>query len=127
MNTPYMRFRSVGVMVLTSVIGLASLSILPAQGAEFQALPAETVRNNLAPFAGAYKEVSQIHTAYETKIVQSADQGEVNALQQEANQKMNQAVADHGLSIEDYNSIFTTIQGDPDLQEEFMTVINQTP
>jgi hypothetical protein len=39
---------------------------------------------------------------------------------------MNQAVVDHGLTVEDYNTIFRAIQSDPTLKEEFMTVLQQT-
>lgn len=86
----------------------------------------ELIGPNLEPFAGAYKEVSQIHTAYKQRIIQAKDPAQTDALQQEANQKMNQAVADHGLTIADYNKIFQSIQNDPELKEEFMTVLNRT-
>ncbi|MEO6202739.1 MAG: DUF4168 domain-containing protein, partial [Nitrospirales bacterium] len=78
------------------------------------------------PFAGAYKEISQIHTTYKERIMQADDPGNSEALQQEANEKMSQAVTDHGLTISDYNTIFQSIQNDPALKEEFMTVLNRT-
>lgn len=92
-----------------------------------QSMQAESIRTKLQPFAGAYKSVSQIHTTYEQRIIQSEDPVQADALQQEANQKMNQAVAEHGLTIEDYNTIFLSIQGDPTLQKEFLTVLKQMP
>jgi hypothetical protein len=86
----------------------------------------EMVRKNLEPFAGAYKEVSELSTTYEQRIIQSEDPGRADALQKEAHQKMTQAVADHGLSIEDYNLIFQTIQSEPALQEEFMIALQRS-
>ena len=86
----------------------------------------EMVRKNLEPFAGAYKEVSELSTTYEQRIIQSEDPGRADALQKEAHQKMTQAVADHGLSVEDYNLIFQTIQSEPALQEEFMIALQRS-
>ena len=127
MHSQHISLKSMrGLVLLTSVLSFAPLAGVNAQEVTSQSSPEELVRNNLEPFAGAYKEVSQIHATYEHQIVQSTDQGQADALQQEANQKMNQAVADHGLSVEDYNSMYQTIQGDPALKEEFMTVLHRT-
>jgi len=122
-------FKSIMVLLLiASLTGLASFSALSAQDMKSQPSQEESLaKNNLEPFAGAFKEVSKIHNTYEQRIVQSSDQAQANALQQEANQKMNQAVADHGLTIENYNAIFKAIKNDPVLKEEFMTVLNRTP
>ncbi len=114
------------LVLILSVIGLIPLAVLNAQDVALQSTPGELVRNNLEAFAKAYTEVGQIHSSYEERIIQSADERKAEALQQEANQKMTQAVADHGLTIEDYNTIFQAIQSDPALKEEFMTVLHQT-
>jgi hypothetical protein len=87
----------------------------------------ELARKNLQSFVGAYKEVSEIGSTYEQRIIQSEDPNRVEALQQEANQKMSAAVTDHGLSIMDYNVIFKTIESDQTLQKEFMMVLNSAP
>jgi len=115
------------LVLITSVMGFVPLAALNAQVGESQPPQEELSGDILEPFAGAYKEVSQIHTTYEQRIIQSNDSAQADALQQEANQKMTQAVADHGLTIKDYNTIFKTIQNDPALKEQFMTVLNRTP
>ena len=115
-----------GLLLITSVLSLAPLATLKAQVVESQPPQEELSGNILEPFAGAYKEVSQIHTTYEQRIMQSNDPTQADALQQEANQKMKQAVVDHGLTIEDYNTIFKNIENDPALKKEFMTVLNRT-
>jgi hypothetical protein len=123
-----MSLKSLRVLVLiTCVIGLVPFSALNAQVGESQPSQEELSGAILEPFAGAYKEVSQIHTTYEQRIMQSNDPTQADALQQEANQKMNQAVADHGFTVEDYNTIFKTIENDPALKEQFTTVLNRTP
>lgn len=122
MNLKFLR----PLLLLMIVIGFMPLSVLNAQDVALQSTPGELVSNNLESFAKAYTEVGQIHSSYEERITQSADERKAEALQQEANQKMTQAVADHGLTIEDYNTIFNAIQTDPALKEEFITVLLQT-
>jgi hypothetical protein len=114
------------LLLITSVLCLSPLAALKAQVVKSQPPQEEMSGNILEPFAEAYKEVSQIHTTYEQRIIQSNDPTQADVLQQEANQKMNQAVVDHGLTIEDYNTIFKNIENDPALKKEFMTVLNRT-
>ena len=134
MNSTAMSLQKLSVrLVITSVLGLAPLAVVNAQDVnsqsptvESQPLQKALIEPNLEPFAGAYKEISQIHTTYQERIIQAGDPTKSEALQEEANQKMSQAVTDHGLTITDYNTIFQSIQNDPALKEEFMTVLNRT-
>ncbi len=121
------------LLVILSLLGLGSLSVVNAQNVnsqiqtvESQPSQKELIGPNLQPFAGAYKEISQIHTTYKERITQADDPSKSEVLQQEANEKMSQAVTDHGLTISDYNAIFQSIENDPALKEEFMTVLNRT-
>jgi hypothetical protein len=114
------------LVLIISVFGLMPLAGLNAQQVALESTQGELVRNNLEAFAKAYTEVGQIHSSYEELIIRSGNESKADALQQEANQKMTQAVEDHGLTIEDYNTIFRAIQSDPGLKEKFMTVLNQT-
>ena len=128
MKSLLMSLKLLRVLLLISIIlGLAPLAVLNAQEVESRLPPKELAGNNLEPFAGAYKEVTQIHNTYEQRIVKSNEKAQVDALQQEANNKMSKAVTDHGLTVEDYNTIFKAILNDPALKEEFMTVLNRTP
>jgi hypothetical protein len=127
MNSMSMSLQALRVLLLiTSVFGLAPLAALNAQDVESQPPQKELIGPNLEPFAGAYKEISEIHTTYQERIIQADDPTKSEALQEEANQKMSQAVTEHGLTISDYNAIFQSIQSDPALKEEFMTVLNRT-
>lgn len=134
MNSRAMSIQRLGLLlVIASVFGLGPLAVLNAQDVnsqiqtvESQSPKKELIGPKLEPFAGAYKEISQIHTTYKERIMEEADQTKYDALQQEANEKMSQAVTDHGLTISDYNAIFQSIQNDPALKEEFMTVLNRT-
>ena len=106
-------------------MSLATLTALKAEVIQAQPSERENSENILKPFAGAYNEISQIHTSYEERIIQSNDPAQADALQQEANQKMQQAVANHGLTVEDYNALYKSIKNDPDLKKEFLMVLNQ--
>ncbi len=110
--------------ILSVLMPLATSNALEGEPAP---LTKELAEENLEPFAGAYKEVTQIHNAYEQKIIESSEQSQVDVLQQEANDKMSKAVTNRGLTIEDYNKIFKIILNDPALKEEFKTVLNRMP
>ena len=119
---------TIGMILITSLVGLAPLAALGAPDMKAQPPQKESIaKNNLEPFVGAFKEVSKIHNTYEQRIIQSSNQAQTEALQQEANKKMNQAVADHGLTVEDYNTILKAIKNDPVLKEEFLMALNRTP
>lgn len=126
MNFMSMSLQGLRVLLITGVIGLAPLAALNAQEVESQLPDKELIGPKLEPFAGAYKQISEIHTTYAERIIQSENEAKSDALQEEANQKMSQVVTDHGLTIADYNTIFQSIQNDPALKEEFMTVLNRT-
>ncbi|WNM58774.1 DUF4168 domain-containing protein [Candidatus Nitrospira allomarina] len=116
------------LLVIPSLCGLGLFSVVQAQNVNSQPQKVESqlIGPNLEPFAEAYKEISEIHTTYKERIIQAGDPTKSEALQEEANRKMSQAVTDHGLTIKDYNTIFQSIQNDPALKEEFMTVLNRT-
>ncbi|HNP30445.1 MAG: DUF4168 domain-containing protein [Nitrospira sp.] len=126
MNFISISLLSLRVVLILSVFGLTPMAALNAQNLESNPPQKELIAPNLEPFVGAYKEISQIHSTYQERIIQAEDPTKSEALQEEANQKMTQAVADHGLTITDYNTIFQSIQNDPALKEEFMTVLNRT-
>lgn len=87
----------------------------------------EVSQDDLKTFAEAYAQVSQVYNVYENRIIKSKEPGQATALQQEANQKMNQAVRNHGLSIEDYNSIHRMIEKDPSLKQQLTQLLIENP
>ncbi|GJL66123.1 MAG: hypothetical protein NPIRA05_10940 [Nitrospirales bacterium] len=115
-----------GVLLFSGILIFLSVGVATAQPVDSQPQPEQIPGENLEPFAGAYKQVSEINNTYKQRIVEAGDPAQTEALQEEANQKMNQAVKDHGLTIEGYNKIFKAILNDETLKEEFMTVLNKT-
>jgi GTP1/Obg family GTP-binding protein len=110
------------LIILFGFLGMILVDTMHAHSSQ-----EDLVRSNLEPFAMALKEITQIHTTYKQRIFESETPMQADSLQQEANQKMNQAVSAHGLTIEKYNTIFNTIEKDPKLKEELTTLLHQAP
>ncbi|MGD9852632.1 MAG: DUF4168 domain-containing protein [Nitrospirales bacterium] len=125
MNSFPWKFATLSFLIIfTGALCLAYSATPNTQEVAYQATHEDLARNNLTPFAGAYKAIAQISNTYAQRIIQSENPIKVEALQQEAHHQMTQVVADHGLSIEDYNTIFRTIQSNSALREEFLTVLH---
>lgn len=125
MNSFPWKFITLSVLIMfTSVFCLAYSGTPNTQEVAYQTTHEDLARNNLTPFTRAYKVISQISNTYAQRIIQSDNPIKIEALQQEAHHQMTQVVADHGLSIEDYNTIFRTIQSNPTLRDEFLTVLH---
>jgi hypothetical protein len=115
------------VLLLVSGLIYVVPSVINAEESLSQTSQPAVSQNDLKTFAEAYTEVTQIYSVYENRITKAKEPDQATALQQEANQKMNQAVMDNGLSIEDYNAIYQKIENDPSLQQQFTQVLSQNP
>jgi PPE-repeat protein len=71
-------------------------------------------------FAEAYTEVAQLRDQYTQQIVETEDPERATELQQEANQRMIEAVEGKGLSVGEYNSIAEAMDRDAELQERVL-------
>ncbi len=105
-----------------SIICLLTLALLPAtgwsQGYGFEQQPAqvEVTDHEVEAFAEAQNEVGQIQQDYQTRIADAADPEAQQAIVEEANEKMVDAVQECGLSVERYNTILNSAHADPELQ-----------
>ncbi|MFA7526413.1 MAG: DUF4168 domain-containing protein [Ottowia sp.] len=71
---------------------------------------------DIAKFAQANQKVQDIQAEYTQKLQGSGgDQEETADIQQEAQEKMVEAVEDTGLGVEKYNQILQVAQVDPEL------------
>lgn len=107
------------------------LLVAPGFGAQSQSQPpaqprAEVPEKSLYAFAKAYVKASRIFTVYEEKIRMTHDAERVLALQKEANNKMNQAVAEEGLTVQEYNKIYLAAQNDEALRDKVNQLIRET-
>lgn len=71
----------------------------------------------LEQFASALNHISEIQEQAMAELSQVEDQQQAQVIQQEANEKMVDAVNESGLSVEDYNLIANQLQTDPELQQ----------
>lgn len=83
-----------------------------------QAQAAEIPESALQQFVEAEQKVTEIRTDYQERLNQVADQPEqAQAVQQEAQQKMVQAVEDTGLAVPEYNQIAQLASADESVRK----------
>lgn len=75
---------------------------------------------SLSKFKDAFDDVNSVRESFAGKLEDVEDPEKAQKIQQQAQQKMQGAVEDAGLSVEEYNKIFAAVQQDPALQEEVL-------
>jgi hypothetical protein len=81
-------------------------------------LPSPTISDEkLNAAAAAIGRVTSIRQSYEPKIA-AAPPANKQHMTEEANDAMKKAVADQGLSVDEYNSIIRTAQNDPSVRQK---------
>ena len=68
-------------------------------------------------FVDAFVAVQGIREDYTERLQNASDEGEAQGLQQEAQEKMMQAVEASGMSVQEYNEVAMALQNDPELME----------
>lgn len=82
-----------------------------------QAPPPTISDEKLNAAAAAIGRVTSIRQSYEPKIA-AAPPADKQRMTEEANNAMKKAVADQGLSVDEYNSIIRTAQNDPSVRQK---------
>ncbi len=98
-----------------------------AQGGAPQAGQAQPPQQNfdeatLERFAGAWSEVQEIREEYMGEIQAAGDAEQAQALQQEAQEKMVEAVTEAGVEVSEYNAIATRMGQDPEFAQQVMAM-----
>ncbi len=70
----------------------------------------------LDKFVSAYTEIQEIHQEYSGRLQEVTDAEKATGLQQEAQEKMQQAVTEQGLSVEEYAEVANQVSEDPELR-----------
>jgi hypothetical protein len=86
----------------------------PAFGESTPATAALT-EQTVDTFVGAFVAVQEIREDFTERLESASDQAEAQALQQEAQEKMMQAVEASGMSVQEYNEVALALQNDPEL------------
>jgi predicted ATPase with chaperone activity len=82
--------------------------------------PAATItEQKLDATAAALERVIGLQKTYEQRLAQ-AEQADKERIVAEANDALTKAVADQGLSVEEYSSILEVAQNDPDVREKLL-------
>jgi hypothetical protein len=114
-----------------AALGVAGLFLLPAANAQMNPpqarpparspqpqSPSPTISDvKLNAAAAAIGQVTTIRQSYESKIAE-APVSDKQRLTDEANDAMQKAVTDQGLSVDEYNSIIRTAQNDPAVRQK---------
>jgi uncharacterized protein DUF4168 len=88
--------------------------------------PSPTISDEkLDAAAAAIGQVTSIRQDYERKIAE-APQSDKERIADEANQALGKAVTDHGLSVDEYNSIIRTAQNDPTVRQKLTQRISHS-
>ncbi len=100
----------------------------PVVGAQPKGQPAlhsraDITDQHLQAFAKAFLKASRIFNVYDAKIRMAQNTDEVMALQREANAKMNEAVVEEGLTVQEYNKIYAAAQQDEQLRDKVNRLI----
>ena len=88
-----------------------------AQPPQAQSPPLTISDEKLNAAAAAIGRVTSIRQSYEPKIAK-APPADKQHMTEEANDAMKKAVTDHGLSVDEYNSIIRTAQNDPSVRQK---------
>jgi hypothetical protein len=80
------------------------------------AAPAQDVTDaDIEHFANAVMAVEEVRQTYEKALATTDDEGEKTSLQQEAQEKMVNAIQDEGLTVQQYQMVAQAVQSDPEM------------
>lgn len=107
--------------------GLMAYGVTAVAQQSQQQQPAQTDfdRDTLESFAAAAVEVSQIQEEYSQRLDNVSEREQANALQQEANQEMLQAIQANGIDVETYNAVARATRHDQEVRETVNRLMDQ--
>jgi len=105
-------------VMLAGLAGAALLIGAAMTGASAQQQPmppAEFSEGQIDSFVEVALEVQRVQEDFNAEVQGVDDAGEVERLQQEAQEEARQAIQDGGLSVDEYNTILHAANQDPEL------------
>lgn len=79
----------------------------------------------LEQFADAYVEVGEVHREYSERLQDTEATEDAQELQQEANDKMVEAIEANNLEVQEYSAVAAALERDPELREEVVGMIEE--
>jgi hypothetical protein len=106
--------------------GASALAQDPARSGYPAQQPNEPLADKkLDQFVDAYADVQTIRKKFVSKINNVEDQSKVQAMQQQAQSEMLEAVKDSGLSVGEYNRIASMMDTNPELRQQVIERVEQ--
>lgn len=117
---------SAAVLIVALLLSVDSKSlfaqIAPQQPAKPKQ-PANVDDQQLRSFAKVYVQVEKIRQTYEPRAKEAKGPEEGKQVQQEAQSKMQEALAKEGLTEENYTQIFEVARADQDVRKKLLQMI----
>jgi Domain of unknown function (DUF4168) len=115
------------ILALLLSVSLPAAPAWSADASPKQASPAEPTNvsdKDLRAFVKAYVEYQKIRQNYEPKMNNTKDEKEKQKIQREGDDKVKQALEKQGLTPQAYNRLFVAVNGNPQLRQKALTLIN---
>jgi hypothetical protein len=107
------------VKTIAAMAGILSvLSLTPAYS-QNQPAPSGISDQKLDQAAAAMARVNSLHKSYEQKLTQTPPEQQDRVVA-EANNALQKAVTDQGLSVDEYNTIIKNAQNDPAIRDKLV-------
>ena len=110
-------------VVLLDVPAPINAQELPAQTQSAE--PTKVSDKDLRAFARAYVEYQRIRQIYEPRLGKVQDPKEKEKIQREGDLKVKEALEKHGLTPQSYNRLFTAVNGNEQLRQKALKVIDE--
>ena len=101
------------------------------QGEQLDEMPSEQAgskdfeQETLEQFADAYVAVGDVHSEYSERLQETEGTDDAQSVQQEANDRMVEAIEEQGLEVQQYSEIAAALERDPDLRERVVGMIEE--
>jgi len=120
--------RSACFATLTGLVFLSPPPLTDAQDLPKQSQSAEPTKlsdKDLRAFAKAYVAYQKLRQTYEPRLGKIQDPKEKQKLQQEGDAKVKEALEKHGLTPQSYNRLFAAVNGNEQLRQKALKLINE--
>jgi hypothetical protein len=107
------------VRTIAAIVGMLSVVSLTPAYSQGQPTTAGISDQKLDQAAAAMARVNSLHKSYQEKLTQ-APPDQQNSVIAEANNALQKAVTDQGLSVDEYNTIIKSAQNDPAVRDKLV-------
>jgi hypothetical protein len=107
------------IKTVAAIVGMLSVISLAPAYSQDQLTTAGISDQKLDQAAAAMARVNSVHKSYQQKLTQTPPDEQDRVLA-EANNALQKAVTDQGLSVDEYNTITKTAQNDPAVRDRLL-------